>query len=170
MLCALTLSTATFSSAARTEISLPRMDVTSDTRDTILRLLRGYENLNLMGNPIFAETNFCRFVESRTSFVRWDGQVAPCLGLLHGYTTYLYGYERNIKPHGFGNVGRRTLGCIWRSRNYRRFREKVRNFDYAPCHFCGGCNLLESNDEDCLGNSFPSCGGCLWAQGIIQCP
>ena len=170
MLCALTLSTATFSSAARTEISLPRMDVASHTREAILHLLQGYENLSLMGNPIFAETNFCRFVEDRTAFVRWDGQVAPCLGLLHGYTTYLYGYERNIKPHGFGNVGQRTLGCIWRSRNYRRFREKIRNFDFAPCHICGGCNLLESNDEDCLGNTFPSCGGCLWAQGLIQCP
>jgi len=170
MLCALTLSTATFSSAARTEITLPRMDVTPDTRDTILRLLRGYENLNLMGNPIFAETNFCRFVEGRTSFVRWDGRIAPCMGLLHGYTTYLYGYERRIKPHGFGNIGRRTLGAVWRSREYRRFRENVRDFDYAPCHICGGCNLLESNDEDCLGNGFPACGGCLWAQGIIQCP
>jgi hypothetical protein len=24
--------------------------------------------------------------------------------------------------------------------------------------------------EDCYGNAFPACGGCLWAQGIIQCP
>ncbi len=170
MLCALTLSTATFSSAAKTEITLPRMDVTSDTRDTILRLLRGYENLNLMGNPIFAETNHCRFIEGRTAFIRWDGQVAPCLGLLHGYTTFLYGYERNIKPHGFGDIGRKKLAGIWRSRDYRNFREKVRKFDFAPCHICGGCNLLESNEEDCLGNTFPACGGCLWAQGIIQCP
>ncbi|OGN93594.1 MAG: hypothetical protein A2Y88_12875 [Chloroflexi bacterium RBG_13_48_10] len=27
------------------------------------------------------------------------------------------------------------------------------------------CNL-----EDCFGNSAPACGGCLWAQGLIQCP
>jgi len=170
MLCALTLSTGTFSSAAKTEISLPRMDVTPDTRDTILRLLRGYENLNLMGNPIFAETNHCRFVEGRMTFVRWDGHVAPCMGLLHGYTTFLYGYERNIKPHSFGEISRKPLGEIWRSRAFRTFREKVRDFDFAPCHICGGCNLLESNEEDCLGNAFPACGGCLWAQGIIQCP
>ena len=56
MLCALTLSTETFADAAKTEISLPRLDVTAATRETILRLLRGYENLNLMGNPIFTET------------------------------------------------------------------------------------------------------------------
>ncbi|MHB8056126.1 MAG: radical SAM protein [Candidatus Aminicenantales bacterium] len=170
MLCALTLSTGTFTAAAKTEVSLPRMDVTPATRDTILRLLRGYENLNLMGNPIFTETDFCRFIEGRTAFVRWDGQVAPCMGLLHGYTTFLYGYERKIKPHGFGNIGRRTLGGIWRSPAYRSFREKVREFDFSPCHICGGCTLLESNEEDCQGNAFPVCGGCLWAQGIIQCP
>ena len=123
-----------------------------------------------MGNPIFAETNYCRFVEGRTAFVRWDGAVAPCMGLLHGYKTFLYGYERAIKPHDFGNIGRRTLGAIWRSPAYRSFREKVRDFDFSPCHICGGCNLLESNEEDCLGNVFPACGGCLWAQGVIQCP
>ncbi|MCX6567027.1 MAG: radical SAM protein [Candidatus Aminicenantes bacterium] len=170
MLCALTLSTETFTAASKIEVSLPRLDVTAATRETILRLLRGYENLTLMGNPIFTETNYCRFVEGRTAFVRWDGRVAPCMGLLHGYTTYLYGYERKIKSHGFGDIGRRTLGGIWRSRAYRSFREKVRQFDFSPCHICGGCNLLESNEEDCLGNAFPSCGGCLWAQGIIQCP
>lgn len=170
MLCALTLSTGTFSGAAKTEIVLPRMDVTPDTRETILRLLRGYENLNLMGNPIFTETNYCRFIEERTSFIRWDGKVSPCMGLLHGYTTFLYGYERQIKPHSFGDINRKALGTIWRSRPYRRFRETVRTFDFSPCHICGGCTRLESNKEDCQGSVFPACGGCLWAQGIIQCP
>ncbi len=171
MLCSLTLTTESLAAAsAKTEVRLPRLDVTPATRETILRLLRGYENLNLMGNPIFAETNRCRFVEGRTAFVRWDGAVAPCMGLLHGYKTFLYGYERDIKPHAFGNIGHKTLGAIWRSPAYRAFREKVRDFEFAPCHICGGCNLLESNEEDCQGNDFPSCGGCLWAQGVIQCP
>ncbi len=53
---------------------------------------------------------------------------------------------------------------------YAEFREKVKTFDYSPCHLCGGCSLLEKNEEDCYGNTFPACGGCLWAQGIIQCP
>jgi MoaA/NifB/PqqE/SkfB family radical SAM enzyme len=171
MLCALTLTTESLAAAsAKTEVRLPRLDVTPATRETILRLLRGYENLNLMGNPIFAETNHCRFVEGRTAFVRWDGAVAPCMGLLHGYKTFLYGYERDIRPHGFGNIGKKALGTIWRSSAYREFRDKVRVFDFSPCHICGGCHFLESNEEDCLGNGFPACGGCLWAQGVIQCP
>jgi len=47
----------------------------------------------------------------------------------------------------------------------------LQNFAFAPCTFCGGCDLSETNEEDCIGNDiFPVCGGCLWAQGIIQCP
>jgi hypothetical protein len=59
---------------------------------------------------------------------------------------------------------------IWNSKAYADFREKVKAFDYSPCHVCGGCSMLESNEEDCYGNAFPVCGGCLWAQGVIQCP
>jgi len=35
---------------------------------------------------------------------------------------------------------------------------------------CGGCTLVDENKEDCFGNTFPVCGACLWAQGVIQCP
>ena len=35
---------------------------------------------------------------------------------------------------------------------------------------CGGCNQVDANKEDCFGSTFPTCGGCLWAQGVIQCP
>lgn len=41
-------------------------------------------------------------------------------------------------------------------------------FQFGPCTFCGGCDLSESNEEDCLGKTFPICGGCLWAQGMIH--
>ena len=34
-----------------------------------------------------------------------------------------------------------------------------------------GTGLMAStNGEDCYGNALPACGGCLWAQGVIQCP
>jgi MoaA/NifB/PqqE/SkfB family radical SAM enzyme len=171
MLCALALSTDTFAfSAAKTELHLPRLDITRTTRDTVIRLLQGYENLTLMGNPIFAETRSCRFVEGRTTFVRWDGRVAPCMGLLHAHTTFLYGLERRISPHTLGDIRETPLPRIWASAAYRDFREKVGNFDFSPCHMCGGCDLLTGNKEDCLGSPAPACGGCLWAQGVVQCP
>jgi hypothetical protein len=69
-----------------------------------------------------------------------------------------------------GNVIERDLNVLWNAPEYITFRERVQKFDFSYCIFCGGCNLIETNEEDCFGNTFPTCGGCLWAQGVIQCP
>jgi len=171
MLCLQTLTLETFTFApGKTELSLPRLDFNNTTRETIFSLFQGYENLTFMGNRIAVEARRCRFVHDRTAFVRWDGKVSPCMGLLHSYRTFLYGLERRVRFHDFGDVRTGDLFDIWNSKAYTEFREKVRAFEYSPCHVCGGCHLLERNEEDCYGNTFPACGGCLWAQGIIQCP
>ena len=54
--------------------------------------------------------------------------------------------------------------------SYVAFRRRVAQFDFPPCPDCGSCELVASNEEDCLGNPFPVCGDCLWARGILQCP
>ncbi|MEN6561534.1 MAG: radical SAM protein [Acidobacteriota bacterium] len=171
MLCLQTLTLETFTFApGKTEISLPRLDVNNATKDTLFSLFQGFENLTFMGNRIAVDARRCRFVRERTSFVRWDGAVSPCMGLLHSHKTYLYGLERRVRGHSLGGVRDGDIAAIWDSKAYRDFREKVKLFDYSPCHVCGGCSLLETNEDDCYGNAFPACGGCLWAQGIIQCP
>lgn len=171
MVCRVALSLETFSAVpGKAEVSLPRLDVNSLTRDAIFDLLRGYDNLTLMGNPVRAEIRSCRFIRERCSFVRWDGKVAPCMGLLHDHTTHLNGMERKISAWAVGDVSRQDLFDIWNSAEYRAFREKVEAFDFSPCHACGGCYFVEANREDCFGSEFPACGGCLWAQGVIQCP
>ena len=43
-------------------------------------------------------------------------------------------------------------------------------FDFASCLYCGHCELFEENQEDCIGNTHPACGGCLWAEGVLSCP
>ena len=154
----------------RVEISLPRLDMTERTKDVFLDLFRGYHNLSIMGHKISTETQECRFIKDRCVFVRWDGKVSPCMGLLHAHTTYLYGLPRAIEPYVLGDVSSENLAEIWNSAEYKAFRERVRAFDFSPCHICGGCHYLEKNSEDCYGNTFPACGGCLWAQGVIQCP
>lgn len=171
MLCLQTLTLETFTFApGKTELSLPRIDVNNTTKETLFSLLQGFENLTFMGNRVAVDSRRCRFVHDRTTFIRWDGKVSPCMGLLHAHRTFLYGLERRVRPHAFGDVRTDDLFEIWNSRAYVDFRDKVKGFDFSPCHVCGGCSLLESNDEDCYGNTFPACGGCLWAQGIIQCP
>jgi MoaA/NifB/PqqE/SkfB family radical SAM enzyme len=171
MVCGLAVSLETFSAVpGKAEISLPRLDINNLTKDAIFELLRGYDNLTLMGNPVRTEIKSCRFIRERCAFVRWDGKVSPCMGLLHNHTTYLNGNERKIEAYRVGDVSRDDLLEVWNSEEYRAFREKVDAFDFSPCHACGGCNHLEANREDCFGSSFPACGGCLWAQGVIQCP
>lgn len=171
MVCRLTLALDTFSDApGKPAVSLPRIDFNPVTRDALLGLFWGYANLDMMGNPISARTGYCRFIKDRATFVRWDGKVAPCMGLLHSHTTTLHQTDRVIEGYVLGDVANGDLFDIWNSYEYRAFRERVNAFDFAPCHICGGCALLETNNEDCFGNVFPACGGCLWAHGVIQCP
>jgi len=90
--------------------------------------------------------------------------------LLHTHVSYLNRYPRQSRCYVVGNVTERTLSDLWRDPAYLAFRKRVQAFEFAPCTFCGGCELSRANEEDCYGNRFPVCGGCLWAQGVIQCP
>ena len=122
------------------------------------------------GKPAVRRTNYCRFIEEGNCFIRWDGDVSPCMGLLHTAETYLNDHRRLVRHHAFGNVCRQSLGEIWNSEEYCSFRERVHSYSFAPCLFCGGCELLEENSTDCIGAPGPTCGGCLWGQGFIVCP
>jgi len=103
MLCLQTLTLETFTFApGKTELSLPRIDVNNTTKETLFSLLQGFENLTFMGNRVAVDSRRCRFVHERTSFVRWDGLVSPCMGLLHSHKTFLYGLERRVRSHAFG--------------------------------------------------------------------
>ena len=105
MLCLQTLTLETFTFApGKTELSLPRIDVNNTTKETLFSLFQGFENLTFMGNRIAVDARRCRFVHERTAFVRWDGQVSPCMGLLHSHRTSLYGLERRVRAHDFGDV------------------------------------------------------------------
>lgn len=142
MICPLALTCETFTgSPGKPQINLPRLDINYLTREPIFHLLRGYENLSLIDRPLSAPSCSCRFINEGMSFIRWDGQVAPCLALLHDHTTYLYGLERRIRAYLPGDLNSRSLADIWSSQDYHDFREKVYLFDYSPCHICGGCSV-----------------------------
>jgi hypothetical protein len=59
---------------------------------------------------------------------------------------------------------------LWNDASYKDLRERLIEFDFSPCIPCNSCEMVDSNEEDCFGNSLPACGGCLWGQGFIQCP
>ena len=102
--------------------------------------------------------------------VAWTGDVSPCWPLMHTHVSYLHGKRRINYRHVVGNVRDRGLRDLWLDPDYVAFRRRLHNFYFSPCTYCGGCELAEANQEDCIGNNAPACGGCLWAQGVIQCP
>ena len=90
--------------------------------------------------------------------------------LLHNGYTYMHNIRRKITHCSFGNIKEQPLAEIWSSKEYKTFRRKFDEFDFASCLYCGHCELFEENREDCIGNTHPACGGCLWAEGVLSCP
>ncbi len=152
-------------------LTLPKMDFNETTREALFEAFNSQLNVEFAGNNWGGANDTCNFIESGTTSIAWNGDVSPCWPLMHTHTSYLHGKPRVSRKHVIGNVADESLEKLWLDPGYLDYRERLHNFAFAPCSFCGGCDLSESNEEDCLGNTtFPVCGGCLWAQGIIQCP
>jgi MoaA/NifB/PqqE/SkfB family radical SAM enzyme len=151
-------------------VDLARMDDGNWSSLDLTALIAGHGLQLHDGRPAARTSDSCPFIRRGSISIRWDGAASPCLPLLHTHTAWLGGRPRRIREHSFGSVADRGLRDIWEDRTYAGFRRRVQEFDFPPCHRCNQCELVESNQEDCLGNAPPCCGGCLWAQGFILCP
>ena len=153
-------------------VRMPYFDMNIPEAADGIRSLMSKQNFNLYFNdqPVLRKTGYCKFVREGMTFVRADGQVSPCMALLHNGYTYMHNIRRKISRCTFGSVKEQPLAEIWNSREYKAFRRKFDDFDFASCLYCGHCELFEDNQEDCIGNTHPACGGCLWAEGVLSCP
>ncbi len=151
-------------------LKLPKMDINEFTREPLLKAFTSGYNVSYAGNNFGQRNDVCTFVEDGSLVVGWDGDVSPCPPLLHTHTGYLRGYERVSRKHVIGNVRERDLLSMWLDPEYVAYRERIHQFAFAPCTKCGGCDLSRTNETDCFDTVAPACGGCLWAQGVIQCP
>ncbi len=153
------------------EIDMPFMDFQLDgAREGFMGLLRTKCNLLLSGEPVMRKKRYCRFIAEGNAFVRHDGDVSPCMALLHSGITYLGNNKRTIYHQSYGNMKNDSLEEIWNCKDYADFRNRVINFTFSPCIQCGGCEFRDDNRVDCLGNPQPTCGACLWSEGIFSCP
>ena len=152
------------------DLSLPKFDLNGRTLAPLQDTFDSTASLSLLDASLSGRNDFCRFAQAGYAAVRWDGQVSPCLELMHDHPVYLRGRRKNVFHYALGNVYDRPLPQIWESPEFVSFRTKLRRFSFSPCTTCGGCERFGANYEDCTGNSFPTCGGCLWAQGFVQCP
>jgi MoaA/NifB/PqqE/SkfB family radical SAM enzyme len=151
-------------------LDLPKFDMNEETRGPLYWILRSGKNIASAGGRLGEINNLCPFVEKGATAIGWDGNACPCLPLLHSNKNYLDGRERFSRKYVVGNIRGKDLRSLWNEPEYLALRRRVKIFDFSPCYICGGCHLAEKNEEDCFGNSFPVCGGCLWAQGVIRCP
>jgi len=114
----------------------------------------------------------CGFVQDRALVVGWDGGVSPCYALSHSYSYFAVdGKQKQVTRYVLGDANEHSLGEIWMSEDYVRFRSEVRAFYFPSCPDCDlreTCDLRERN-EGCWGWN-PSCADCLWAQDIVRCP
>ena len=108
-------------------------------------------------------------LEPGAGVVAWNGDVSPCVALMHSYTCYVLGKRKAVRRYSLGNILDENVLEIWNRQEYRSFRKRLLSFDFAPCVHCD-CDLAEANEEDCFGSPFPTCGDCLWARGVILCP
>jgi MoaA/NifB/PqqE/SkfB family radical SAM enzyme len=151
-------------------LEIPKIDINAMTREVLYQIMLSSHPLSIAGTDLGEGNDRCPFIDKGATAIRWDGDVSPCLPLLHDHVSFMNGYERSLRRYAVGNVIQQNLCDLWNLPEYLSFRERVQKFDFSPCTFCGGCDLIESNEEDCFGSPFPACGGCLWAQGVIQCP
>lgn len=151
------------------EVRLPRLDIRDGTREAVTAFL---VNAGSFGLPAAGPSDLeacCPFAWEGKAAVAWNGDVSPCVALLHSYTSFVLGRQKSIRRWAVGNAGRESFLDIWNRPEYRDFRRRLLDFDFAPCIHCD-CDLAEDNEEDCFGSPFPTCGDCLWARGVILCP
>jgi MoaA/NifB/PqqE/SkfB family radical SAM enzyme len=149
--------------------SLPKVgggDITNDPLSTAIRSMK----VTLAGTNRQTPYGHCPFIKGESGAVRWDGGLSPCLPLMHSHVSYPVRRERFSRHWTIGNVKERGLADLWNTSEHIAFRERVMAFDFPPCTVCGGCEMSVRNEEDCLLNTFPTCGGCWWAEGAIRCP
>ena len=160
-----------FYDKAKTQIAMFRMTVDDLAENPgIEKLLDRHRTLLWRGEPLLRQENRCKFIVEGECFLRWDGEVMPCMGLLHSAQTCLSGTVRTVMSHSFGSVYEQSFSEIWNSEKYRHFRDRVAAYNFAPCFYCGGCVRREGNADDCISSDGPVCGACLWGQGVARCP
>lgn len=152
------------------DMSLPKFDLNSYTSEPLRRVFASTASLSLLDVSLSGRNDYCRFAQDGYAAVRWDGEISPCLPLLHDHPIYLRGRRKDVTHYGLGNINQRPLYDAWQAPEFTGFRARLRQFRFSPCTTCGGCERFAYNFADCSNNTFPTCGGCLWAQGFIQCP
>jgi len=157
---------------AKMKIIMPRLDLKNPAVAMAVSGVSRVAYQNFLGQFNSLQYDSCPFILKGSVSIRWDGQVSPCLPLLHMSSSYLSKVKRTNDAFTVGSLVNEQLLDIWNSEDYVALRKKLKEFNFSPCTTCyhDSCEVVKDNQADCFGNKAPACGGCQWAQGFIQCP
>jgi MoaA/NifB/PqqE/SkfB family radical SAM enzyme len=154
----------------RPEIYLPPTDLREDIIRDLSAVGGKSSSISTTQVPFNPHRGYCKFIEDGSIAVNWQGEISPCIALMHSYDLYIREREKHINKFSLGKITEESLLEIWNKEKFKDFRKKVKEFPFSDCTQCSGCEMSKENTEDCHGNEFPVCGDCLWARGVIQCP
>src|SRR6056297_2692763 len=154
----------------RPEIYLPPTDLREDIIRDLAAVGGKSSSISTTQVPFNPYRGYCKFVEDGSIAVNWQGEISPCIALMHSYDLYIREREKHINKYSLGKISEKTISEIWYSEEFSDFRKRGKDFPFSDCTQCSGCEMSKENKEDCHGNQFPVCGDCLWARGVIQCP
>ncbi len=154
----------------RPNVILPALEWSAEEAQAVGSLLAGQPDITLGRTRVHLGQSVCPFVAEGRAAVDWRGNLAPCLPLLRTHPVVSSRGHRTVKQWRVGNANGAGLRELWKAEGYAAFRRRVEDFGFPPCPNCGGCELVETNEADCYGNPFPTCGDCLYARGLVRCP
>lgn len=113
-------------------INIPNIDMTEITKQPLYELFRDCDNISIMKNKVGAETESCRFIKERCTFVRWDGKVSPCMGLLHSYKTYfsMGKIQREVSNYSLGDIEEKNLKISGIPKNIMILEKKLTHLTF----------------------------------------
>jgi MoaA/NifB/PqqE/SkfB family radical SAM enzyme len=122
------------------DILLPRIDATLECLTALAEVLKQGGGIDLLESAHGRNGDRCPFVYEGSVAVSWNGDLSPCVALMHFYTCYVMGREKSIRRYTIGNIAQQKITHIWNSQEYKDFRKRVLEFDFSPCIICGGCD------------------------------
>ena len=74
--------------------SMPRFDLKTLTKAVLAEVLDRKYQVTLAGGEMNTNIGICPFIHKGSVSIRWDGEVSPCLALLHPHVYYLDDRQR----------------------------------------------------------------------------
>lgn len=148
------------------------MKIIEDLKDKLAKRVFEAGGRIILPNFTNISDRKCPFISVNAAFIRYDGEVSPCIEYAHNWKVSFMGVTRTIRKIVFGNILKEELIEIWRKPEYIKFRFNTFFFRMPSCYECklkDYCNLTITNEYDCWGNH-PSCASCPYSHGIVNCP